>query len=147
MWKGLYWCGNKCGNKAHSYLSWINLFSSTEKQIIQKFMLDGAVTQVRLEVIRRICLHRNMMGCQLHACFCFNRTIRTMFLINNSYIQHISITMIKLARVENKMFYLVISCHGKQHKFTAVDPTCVAAPPIQLVLTEPHSNSYRIYAS
>ena len=34
------------------------------------------------------------------------------------------------------MFHLVITCYGKLSDFTALDPTCVAAPPIQLVLSE-----------
>ena len=39
--------------------------------------IDGAVTHVRLEEIEWICLHSNATGCQLYACFCFNRTIGT----------------------------------------------------------------------
>ena len=37
------------------------------------------------------------------------------------------------------MFYLVISCPRKPPAFNALDLACVAAPPIQLVLSEPHS--------
>ena len=40
-------------------------------------MIDGAVTHVRPEEIGWICLHSNATGCQLYACFCFNRTIGT----------------------------------------------------------------------
>ena len=43
--------------------------------MIQEFVLDGAVMQVRMEVIGRVCL-RSATGCQLHVYFCINRTIR-----------------------------------------------------------------------
>ena len=59
--------------------------------------MEGAVTQVRLEVIGRVCLHRNGMGCQIHVRFCFDRTIQTYFIVHSAYKQHISITMIKSA--------------------------------------------------
>ena len=51
--------------------------------------IDDAVTQVGLEVIGRVFLHSNATGCQLHACFCFNWTIRMYFFvhvhINNTF--------------------------------------------------------------
>ena len=50
---------------------------NNEEQLIQEFALDGVMMQVGLEVIRRVCSHSNMTGCQLHECFCYNRTIRT----------------------------------------------------------------------
>ena len=36
------------------------------------------------------------------------------------------------------MFDLVKSCHGKPCDFTALNPTCITAPPIPQVLLEPH---------
>ena len=33
----------------------------------------------------------------------------------------------------------VESRHGITRDFTTLDPTCLTAPPIQLVLSEPHS--------
>ena len=36
------------------------------------------------------------------------------------------------------MLDLVISRHGIRCDFTTLDPTCVAAPPIQLIMWEPY---------
>ena len=40
------------------------------------------------------------------------------------------------------MFYLLVSCHD----FTVLDLICVAAPPIRLVLSEPHSTKFLLEA-
>ena len=50
-----------------------------EEQIVQEIALDGAVTQVGSEIIRRVCLQRNVTGWQLHECVCFNKTNRAYF--------------------------------------------------------------------
>ena len=61
----------------------------SKEQIIQEFALDGAVTQVRLEVVGRVCYHSNATGCPLCECFCFNKIIRTWLLVHSAYKQHI----------------------------------------------------------
>ena len=48
-----------------------------EEQICQEIAIYGAVMHVGPEVIERVCLHSNVMGCQLYACFYFNWTIWT----------------------------------------------------------------------
>ena len=42
-----------------------------KEQIIQEFALDGAVKHVRFEVIRQVCLHSKVTGCQPTECFCY----------------------------------------------------------------------------
>ena len=58
-----------------------------------------------------------------------NGTNRTPFLEHSTYRHHISITIINFA------CDLVISRHRITHDFTARDPTCIAVPPIWLVLS------------
>ena len=59
------------------------------------------------------------------------------------YIAHVNSTLrlcwsIPLVQCWNQMFDLVISRHRITHDFAAQGPTYVAAPPIRLVLSEPH---------
>ena len=77
--------------ETNDYYFWPNV-----EQMIQEFVLDGTMMQVRLEVIGRVFLHSIATDCQLHACFWFNRTICMQFFIHSSYKQHLSITIIKL---------------------------------------------------
>ena len=43
----------------------------------RNLQLDGDVTQVRSEVIRRVCFHSNTTGCILHTSYRFQRRIWT----------------------------------------------------------------------
>ena len=41
-------------------------------------------------------------------------------------------------QIQNEMFNLVISHHRIMRDFTTLDPICITAPPIRLVLSQPH---------
>ena len=43
------------------------------------------------------------------------------------------------------MFHLIISLHGKASDLTTLGPTCVAAPPLLLVLSEPHYKGFKYH--
>ena len=64
-----------------------------EKKVIQEITIDDAVTQVGPG--SKVCLHSSRGGLSLHTCFCFNRTIRTLFW----YIVHINNVSIRTIKV------------------------------------------------
>ena len=187
-------------------VKWSITAATCEKNelIIQVFAIEGAVMQVRLEVIERVCLQWNpsceatlfapekwpfkrgglSSGVEINAIMfrftlsrglsegvtsrqgglskgaplyistrqsvtsCLkiwfqimpyeqNATNQTSFLLHRSYKQYILTTIINFA-YKNQMCDRIKSLHGITCDFTALDATCVTAPPIWLVLSEPH---------